>query len=76
MPYEIITVSFTPGSRTFNADDLNKFCANKKILYRKVEFFNDNEYNYWTVFLEYDPGMQSLVSHLKYWNSKALYAWH
>ncbi len=55
MPYEIITIPFSPGSRTFNADDLNRFCANKKVLNKKIEFFKDNEYNYWTVFLEYDP---------------------
>ena len=39
MAYEIINIPLFSGSKTFNADDVNKFCANKKIIERKIEFF-------------------------------------
>ena len=39
MAYEIINIPLSSGSKTFNTDDVNKFCANKKSIARKVEFF-------------------------------------
>ena len=40
--YEIINIPLSSGSKTFNADDVNKFCANKKSIARKVEFFQQD----------------------------------
>ena len=42
MAYEIINIPLSSGSKTFNTDDEIKFCANKKIIERKVEFFQQD----------------------------------
>jgi hypothetical protein len=42
MAYEIINIPLCSGSRTFNAGDLNKFCAKNKIIERKIEFFQQD----------------------------------
>ena len=42
MAYEIINIPLSSVSKTFNTDDLNKFCANKKIIERKIKFFQQN----------------------------------
>lgn len=34
--------------------ELNKFCSNKRILKREVQFFKQGEKVYWSVFLEYE----------------------
>lgn len=54
MAYEIISIPLAPGSKTFNAEELNRFCANKKILDRKIAFFQQGGNAYWSVFLEYE----------------------
>ena len=54
MAYEIINIPLSSGSKTFNTDDVNKFCANKKIIERKVEFFQQDGTAYWSVFIEYE----------------------
>jgi len=54
MAYEIINIPLSSGSKTFNAEDVNKFCANKKILDQKVEFFQQDGIAYWSVFLQYE----------------------
>ena len=55
MAYEIINIPLSSGSKAFNTDDLNKFCANKKIIARKVEFFQQDGTAYWSVFIELKP---------------------
>ena len=54
MAYEIITIPFNSITRSFHADDLNRFCLNKKVLNTKIEFFQDEKHAYWTVFIEYE----------------------
>jgi superfamily II DNA helicase RecQ len=54
MAYEIINIPLSSGSKTFTTDDLNKFCANKKIIERKIEFFQQDGTAYWSVFIEYE----------------------
>ena len=54
MPYEIITIPFKSMSKAFYADELNRFCINKKVLATKIEFFQDKKQAYWTVFIEYE----------------------
>jgi len=51
--YEIITIPFNYITKSFHADDLNRFCLNKKIVNTKVKFFSDEKKAYWTVFIEY-----------------------
>jgi superfamily II DNA helicase RecQ len=53
--YEIITIPFNSITKTFNTDDLNAFCVNKKVISTKIEFFQDEKHACWTVFLEYEP---------------------
>ena len=52
--YEIITIPFNIITKTFNADDLNSFCINKKVISTKIEFFKDEKNAYWSVFIEYE----------------------
>jgi superfamily II DNA helicase RecQ len=59
MAYEIINIPLSSGSKTFNTNDLNKFCANKKIIERKIEFFQQDSTAYWTVFIEYETILES-----------------
>ncbi len=42
MPFEIITIPFNQEEKIFSAETLNKFCLNKKILSKRVEFFSSN----------------------------------
>lgn len=56
--YEIITLPFNSITKTFNVDDLNTFCINKKVLSTKIEFFQDGKSAYWTVFIEYEPVLE------------------
>jgi superfamily II DNA helicase RecQ len=56
--YEIITIPFDFVSKTFNVDDLNSFCINKKVISTKIEFFQDEKSAYWTVFIEYEPVLE------------------
>ena len=48
MAYEIINIPLSSSSKTFNTDDLNKFCANKKIIERKIVFFQEDGTAYWS----------------------------
>ncbi len=56
--YEIITIPFNSITKTFNADDLNVFCLNKKVISSKIEFFKDEKQACWTVFLEYETVLE------------------
>ena len=58
MSCEIITIPFNPATKGFHADELNKFCLNKKILEKRIEFFKDEKTVYWTVFIEYEPVLE------------------
>jgi len=58
MSCEIITIPFNPTTKGFHADELNKFCLNKKILGKRIEFFKDEKTVYWTVFIEYEPVLE------------------
>ena len=51
MAYEIINIPLSSGSKTFNTDDINKFCANKKIIERKIVFFQQDGSAFWSVFI-------------------------
>jgi hypothetical protein len=52
MAFAIITIPFDPMTKGFHPDELNRFCLNKKIIAKKVEFFKDGEAVYWSVFIE------------------------
>ena len=54
MAYEIINIPLSSGSKTFNTDEVNKFCANKKIIERKIKFFQQDGSAFWSVFIEYE----------------------
>ena len=43
MAYEIITIPFNAITKSFHADDLNRFCINKKEITIKIEFFKDEK---------------------------------
>ena len=58
MPYEIVTIPFDSVTKTFHADDLNKFYLNKKVLNIKTAFLRDEKNIYWTVFIEYETILQ------------------
>ena len=53
--FKIITIPFDSDTKTFHEDVLNKSILNKKIKTYHVNFFQDGENSYWSVFLEYDP---------------------
>jgi len=65
MPHEIITIPFNSKTKGFYADELNKFCLNKKILSNKIEFFHDEKAVYWTVFIEYETVLEHSFSEPK-----------
>jgi superfamily II DNA helicase RecQ len=52
--FEIITIPFNKETESFDTEFLNTFCANKKIIEKRVESFRANDKLYWTVFLEYE----------------------
>jgi superfamily II DNA helicase RecQ len=54
MTYEIINIPLSPATKTFNTEELNKFCLNKKIITHKIEFFQQDNNTFWSVFIEYE----------------------
>ena len=54
MPFEIITIPFHHGTRGFYADEMNRFCMNKKVIAAIPKFFAENGRYYWTVFMKYE----------------------
>ena len=58
MAFAIITIPFNPATKSFHPDELNRFCLNKKIVAKKIEFFKDGEVVYWSVFLEYETVLE------------------
>lgn len=54
MAYEVITLRFDAVNGCFHAEEVNRFCLNKRIRFQRVEFIADGASSYWTVFLEYD----------------------
>ena len=58
MPYEIITIPFSASTKSFHTDELNRFCHNKKIVSKRIEFFQDEKNIYWTVFIEYETVLE------------------
>jgi len=54
MAYEIINIPLSGNGKIFNAEELNKFCVNKKIIDRKIEFFQQDNNAFWSVFIEYE----------------------
>ena len=60
MPYQIITMPFDRAGKVFVPDELNRFCLNKNILSRKIEFFTHDELPYWSVLLEYETILENL----------------
>ncbi|MBA7551372.1 hypothetical protein ES705_43912 [subsurface metagenome] len=58
MAYEIITIAFDKENKIFSAEDLNRFCINKRVLSKKIEFFQDGESSYWTILLEYESVLE------------------
>jgi len=49
-----LTIAFNETTKSFYTDELNAFCLNKKIVSKKIEFFQDEKNVYWTVFIEYE----------------------
>ncbi|MDI6687991.1 MAG: hypothetical protein QME06_07215, partial [Desulfobacterales bacterium] len=62
--FKIITIPFDKDSRTFHEDVLNKSILNKKIKSYHVNFFQDGENSFWSVFLEYDPLIEKTAEKL------------
>jgi len=60
MAFEIITVAFNTETKSFFTDELNKFCINKKIIDKKVEFFKDQTTVYYSVFIEYEHILEKI----------------
>lgn len=58
MPFEIITIPFDETQKVFIPEELNKFCANKRVLNKEIKFFTHHQ-PYWSVFLEYEPMLGS-----------------
>jgi superfamily II DNA helicase RecQ len=65
MPYEIITIPFNAVTKSFHADELSRFCINKKIINKEIEFFQDEKNLYWTVFIEYETILEHTVNEPK-----------
>jgi hypothetical protein len=59
MSFEILTIPLSSDKGLFNCDDLNRFCANKKVISSRTEFFNVNGKTYWSIFLEYDTLLET-----------------
>ena len=59
MPYKIITVPFDREKSCFLEEGLNAFCLNKTVVSHKPEFFQDGSGSYWTIFLEYEPVLET-----------------
>ena len=51
--FKIITIPFNAKTEMFSVEDLNQFIFNKKVKHYQVQFFQNNQKSYWTVFLEY-----------------------
>ena len=60
MSYEIINIPLSPATKSFNTEELNKFCLNKKIITTQVEFFQQDNSAFWTVFIEYDTILETI----------------
>lgn len=56
--YEIVTIPFNSVTKTFNVDDLNAFCINKKVISTKIKFFQDEKHTYWAIFIEYETVLE------------------
>jgi superfamily II DNA helicase RecQ len=65
MSYEIVTIPFNSITKNFHTDELNKFCLNKKILNRQIEFFKNENNPYWTILIEYETILESKGSEPK-----------
>jgi hypothetical protein len=52
--WHIVTTRFNPTAQTLNADEINSFEINKRILYKQVIFPEQDHHHYWSIFLEYD----------------------
>ena len=57
--FSLFTIGFNENTKSFHCDELNKFCLNKRILYKQVSFFYHCEAPYWSVFLEYEPVLEA-----------------
>ncbi len=58
MAFAISAIPFDPITKSFHPEELNRFCLNKKIMAKRVEFFKDGEEAYWSVFLEYETVLE------------------
>jgi superfamily II DNA helicase RecQ len=58
MPFEILTIPFDFAKKIFSPEELNKFCINKKVLHKRIEFFKSEEKPYWSVFIEYETVLE------------------
>lgn len=62
MAFEVITLGFDSANGGFHAEDLNRFCLNKRIKFQRVEFFADGQSAYLTVFAGIgEQGMGQIV---------------
>jgi superfamily II DNA helicase RecQ len=57
--FKILTIPYDPATRLFNEEILTNFCLNKQIKNYKAEFFMRDGSPGWTVFLEYEPVLES-----------------
>ena len=59
MPFKIVTIPFEIEKEAFLEEELNRFCLNKKMLSWQAKFFTVDNKAYWTVFIEYEPVLES-----------------
>jgi superfamily II DNA helicase RecQ len=52
--YRIFTIKFNKKDECFDESELNDFCLNKKIIDKRIEFFQTEGKVYWSVFIEYE----------------------
>ena len=80
MNVKIFTIHFDKEMMDFNTSELDDFCANKKIITQKSQFFEVENRPFWTVSVEYeevvhfdklednlDKTQKELFSRLKIW---------
>jgi hypothetical protein len=54
VPVRIFTLRFNPERELYQDEDLNRFCATRRVKQKRAEFISWRGRAWWTVWLEYD----------------------
>jgi superfamily II DNA helicase RecQ len=60
MNIKIFTIPFDRDKKYFDDDEVNKFIINKKIFEYKINFFCEDNRNYWTVIIVYETVIEKV----------------